>query len=801
MARVDNELESLLIRKALHEKNPNEEAYWVDPDMKLDVGIHFEGKISELTNLGLSLYNVTGDVAFGTIVFSKLEDLIKHAGIISIGTQRIPPPQLDKSVPDIGANSVWARNGDNFSKYTGRGVVIGIIDTGIDFRHKNFQKPDGTSRILRLWDQTIINPIKPPKPYEKAPKAITAPAHVSLHAPLGYGVEYERDQITDTIKKGDSFLEPVRHEDVHGHGTEVAGIAAGNGQQAGSPTDVGCTGAYNYIGVAPEADLIIVRRWGPSPGDQGENLKPPQTVSAPSPSVIVDALKYIIHHAGGKPAVINCSHGLFTSVLDGTDAGSKAFDDILKANSVGNAVVFGAGNDGDSGFHAVATVGASGTELELKFMIYPDDKKGRSLTIEYVGSNLEARVISPVGIASAVPWTALNKTESSNTANGRVTPGTAGLVIVNNSANKIKIDIVPPKTGGPNPVNSTNVPNEKEKPWKIVLRNTTATPTPIHGFCLNGSPWDFQSPKFLDHVTTESTLTEDACCREAVTVGSYQVGGQLAKSSARGPAFYPAALNLPGKPDLCAPGEGISTTAIAKEREGDTCKNCCCQCCQDWYITSGGTSLAAPHVTGTIALMLHKNPTLTHTKIKADLRLHANGKPGDAPPADTPGWGSGKVSALNVVSATQQVNAPVPFVAVPEQARTAILEQFLSTEFGTTYYKLGQKYFHEILNLINKNRRVATVWHRSKGPIWTRLALNAFNNPNFKIPTSVHGISFKECVEQFASMLKRFASLELLSDIERFQSGADILQKEMTIHEMMMLIGNHPLPVMEVNPA
>src|SRR4029078_8490721 len=98
--------------------------------------------------------------------------------------------------------------------------------------------------------------------------------------------------------------------------------------------------------------------------------------------------------------------GLFTSVLDGTDTHSKAIDVILKANSKGNAVVFAAGNDGDSGFDAAATVPAAGTELELQFIIYPNDKERRFLTIEYTGSNLEARAISPAGVANAAPSTA-----------------------------------------------------------------------------------------------------------------------------------------------------------------------------------------------------------------------------------------------------------------------------------------------------------------------------------------------------------------------------------------------------------
>jgi subtilisin family serine protease len=701
--------------------------------------------------------------------------------VIAVEKQRPNFLQLDKSIPDIKANNIWSRNGDNFSGYTGRGVIVGIIDTGIDFRHENFIKPDGTSRIMRIWDQTMIAPLKPATGAEVAPAAITTGPFT---ATLGYGVEYFRDDINQTLQGG-SPPKPVRHQDVDGHGTHVAGIAAGNGRQAG-----GCHGAYQYVGVAPEADLIVVRLWGLSDGDRGENLNPPQTVNAPSNSLVEDALRYILNVANTPttPVVINCSFGAFTEQMDGSSTTCQAVNTLLTNNSNGRSIVWAAGNEGNSAFHAAGTVPAAGSTFTLDFKIHPADSESRYLAVVYTGSNLEIQVTSPVGGANGtVSWVALNGNGSSTTANGTITGGTAGSVTVTNRPNRLGIVITPPTSGAP-PTNGSNVANTETTNWRIELRNTTATPTAFNAFCLYGSTHDRKSPNFLNHVTSNTTLSHQATGAECVSVGSYAVGGQLAASSGRGPT-----LDSRTKPDLAAPGVNIVSAGIAKDRAGDLA-NCCCECCQDYYVGKGGTSMAAPHITGAIALMLHKNPNLPHTQIKTLLTGNADGRPGDAPPADTVGWGAGKLSVMNAVNPTPMVNPPIPIIMAPEIVRRPFLEQLLETEFGQLYYELGQKYFDEIYALINTNKRVATAWHRSKGPIWTRIALNAYYDPQLTIPVTAGGLHFSESAARFLAMLKLYASAELRLDIERGEPLISFLQEGMTLAKLVTLLGNQPLP-------
>ena len=107
----------------------------------------------------------------------------------------------------------------------GRGVLIAVLDSGIDYRHPDFINDDGTSRIVALWDQT--EDTQPP--------------------PLGFQIGSLYDQSTITTAINNPSLVPSR--DQIGHGTHVAGIAAGNGRASNG----------QHIGVAPEAELIIVK--------------------------------------------------------------------------------------------------------------------------------------------------------------------------------------------------------------------------------------------------------------------------------------------------------------------------------------------------------------------------------------------------------------------------------------------------------------------------------------------------------------------------------------------------------------
>lgn len=152
---------------------------------------------------------------------------------------------------------------------TGKGILVGVVDSGVDFFHPDFRNEDGSSRILRLWDQSING--NPPEGYTR-------------------GTEYTKEEIDEALVLGETEgrrLVPSR--DVSGHGTAVLGIAAGNGTVSEGVNR----------GVAYESDLLVVKM-----GNAGEN-------SFPRTTELMEGIDYLVRQAAamGKPIAINISFG------------------------------------------------------------------------------------------------------------------------------------------------------------------------------------------------------------------------------------------------------------------------------------------------------------------------------------------------------------------------------------------------------------------------------------------------------------------------------------------------------------
>ena len=201
------------------------------------------------------------------------------------------------------------RNEPGNLRLTGRGVLIGIVDSGVDYRHPAFLTADGKSRILRLWDQSI--PGNPPEGYAT-------------------GTEYTNEEINEalslSVQEGRRL---VPSEDVSGHGTAVLGVAAGSDFSRG---------AVNR-GVAYESDLLVVK------------MGIPRQDSFPRTTELMQGVDYLVRQAIrlGRPIALNLSFG--------NNYGSHRGDSLLETyldnvSGMGkNVICVGMGNNGNDALH------------------------------------------------------------------------------------------------------------------------------------------------------------------------------------------------------------------------------------------------------------------------------------------------------------------------------------------------------------------------------------------------------------------------------------------------------------------
>lgn len=201
---------------------------------------------------------------------------------------------------------------------TGQGILIGMIDTGIDYTNPLFQNPDGTSRILRLWDQTIES--------ENTPEAVAG------FQPF-YGTVYSQEDLNRALAS-EQPLELVPSTDTSGHGTFLAGVAAG--RQIQSPT--------TFSGAAPDAALAVVRL-KPAKQYLREFFAVPPDADAYQENDIMAAAAFLLGIAGQYQMPLVLCLGVGTS--QGSHSGISPLAMQLQALSGtrGFACVTGAGNE------------------------------------------------------------------------------------------------------------------------------------------------------------------------------------------------------------------------------------------------------------------------------------------------------------------------------------------------------------------------------------------------------------------------------------------------------------------------
>lgn len=220
------------------------------------------------------------------------------------------------SLEDSGITRI--QNVPNLS-LTGQGVLIGIVDTGIDYTHEAFKNSDGTTKIISIWDQTINNTNEKPQGFH-------------------YGTEYLQEQIDFALKSTDP-LSIVPSTDTNGHGTFLAGMAAGTSNRT-----------ENFSGVAPDSRIIVVKI-KPAKRFLKEYFYIPGDADCYQENDIMLGVKYLLSIANKLAKPISICIGVGTS--QGSHKAHSALSEYLSTTAVktGVGVTIAAGNEGNSGHH------------------------------------------------------------------------------------------------------------------------------------------------------------------------------------------------------------------------------------------------------------------------------------------------------------------------------------------------------------------------------------------------------------------------------------------------------------------
>lgn len=490
--------------------------------------------------------------------------------------------------------------------YDGSGIVIGFIDTGIDFSHPDFQDSTHHSRIKYLWDQT--QPVAPNTP-----------------AVYGYGQEWNNLQIDSG--------QAAAHNDLaySGHGTHVAGVAAGNGLATGT-----------YRGVAPKADIIMVAL----------------DFSSNSPTLITDAVDYIYSRAQalGEPCVINASLGDYYGSHDGRDLQAQLIDNMINAQS-GRAFVSAAGNGGNLAFHVGHTVTADTSftffqnSSQVYIPLYADTSD-----LNNVQFAIGADQLSPShsfrgrtafsGIASHVG--VLGHDTIYNGSNRIATMLTYGDLV--NGVYSMEFLITPDSTNYTFRLMTTG--SGKFDCWSFDVYSG-ALP----------SVATLPDSAFYNYPDTDQTIVGSYnCLDDVISVGNYtnqqaytDYNGNLYVNTATTEgALHPTSSHGPTrdgriKPDIAAPGDMTVAAVVLSLVPAIVSGFPDALALGGYHVRDGGTSHAAPGVAGIAALYLQKNPTATASDLKHDLLCSAqqDGFTGSSLPDNS--WGYGKANGFGTL--------------------------------------------------------------------------------------------------------------------------------------------------------
>ena len=526
---------------------------------------------------GLRVVAVLGEIVTGRVAPDDLEAVRRHPRVRSLKLgRRVHPADASslerpdqafdlRSPTEAGGDRQRQRPRGAPRRPTGAGVVVAVLDWGLDPAHVNFRAADGCTRLLAVWDQ-------------RGGRTATSPE------PFGYGKVLEREAIDAALRRPDPYADlgydpadadPRR---TGAHGTHVADIAAGSGRAAGSLT-----------GLAPGADLLFVHLRGADTGPEdtlGDSVR------------LVEALAWVADRVGDRPVVVNLSLGATGGPHDASLLVVRALDAFCEERD-GRVVVMSCGNYREAGLHAEGVI-ATGQTVDLPWSVEPTPETAE-LEVWYPGADeLEVTVLHPDGrVLAHVPLGG----EAALCREGRW-QGSAHhrRSDPNNGDHQIDVFLWPLRDPGV---------------WTLRLSGRSVVQGHWHAWIERASArWQSRFPGTV----ASPWSTTNTICNGRLTLAVGSCRGRPGEVALSGFSSCGPTRDLRVKPDLVAPGEDVLAARSSAPGPGGRRL--------DQVTVMTGTSMAAPHVAGSAALLLAAAPVpLSATEVRGLLQRSARRPP------------------------------------------------------------------------------------------------------------------------------------------------------------------------------